>query len=70
MLYRPDYLLTEAKRQSSQAWDHYTVLLETATSDRKLLEARDVYIRCHNDVTTISREIQKRDRTNQKTIPA
>lgn len=70
MLYRPDYLLNEYRKQSKQAWNYYVDCLENDSTDKMLCIARDQYIRCHNDVTTINREIRKRDRTNQKPVQA
>jgi len=68
MLYRPDYLLAEAKKQSAVAWDYYVECQETETNDKKLCIARDNYIEAHNKVAAINREIRKRDRTHKKII--
>lgn len=68
MLYRPDYLLKQAKRDSANAWDHYVKCQQNDVDRRDLLWARDNYIAAHNKVTAIAQEIKKRDRTTKKTI--
>lgn len=67
MLYRPDYLLAEAKKQSAVAWNYY---LNSQENDnyREMLIARDSYIEAHNKVAAISRVIRNRDRTTKKII--
>ena len=68
MLYRPDYLLKESKRQSARAWQVYSDCLEFDCCHRKELAAREQYIEAHNKVAAVSREIRKRDRSHKKPI--
>ena len=70
MLYRPEFLRIEYKKQSASAWQYYTDCLETSCNDRNIQIARDLYIQAHNKVAAISREIKKRDRTIKKPIQA
>ena len=65
---RPDYLLREAKKMSAAAWDRYSDCIATDSCYRVEIEARDLYIKAHNNVTRICHEIKKRDRTIKKTI--
>ena len=69
-LYRPDYLLEQARQQTDKAWFHYQDCLHGDATDKHTLAARDVYIKAAGMVVEINREIKKRVRTRKKPIQA